>query len=79
MLWLLQPSTPGRTQQKVFPEDHATGLQSQTVPIREAKPQDDLVHNVLSGTPARPSYLSIPPMFESRHGNFRQEHHAKEV
>ena len=63
----------------MFSEDDTTGLQSETVSIREAKPEDDLVYDVLSGSSAGPRYLHIPAVFEPRHGNVREGDHAKEV
>lgn len=79
LLWLLQPSASGRIQQKVFPENESTGLQSETVLIREAKPEDDLVYGVLSGPSARPRYLLILAVFEPGDGNVREGDRAKEV
>lgn len=79
MLWVLQSSASSHIQQKVFSEDDTTGLQSETVPIREAKPEDDLVHHVLPCSSAGPRYLHITAMFEPRHGNVREGDHAKEV
>lgn len=79
MLWVLQSSAPSHIQQEVFSEDDTTGLQSETVPIREAKSEDDLVYDVLSGSSTGPRYLHITVMFEPRHGNVREGDHAKEV
>ena len=79
MLWLLQPSAPSRIQQKVFPEDDPAGMQSKTVPIREAKPEDNLVHDLLTGPTAYPRYLLIPAVLEPCDGDVRQGHGAKEV
>ena len=79
MLWLLQPPAPSRKQQNVFPKDDSGGLQSHAVLVREEKPKDDLVHDVLSGSVARPRHLLISALFEPGDGNIREGHHAKEV
>ena len=63
----------------MFSEDDVAGLQSETVPIREAKPKDDLVDDILSGSSAHPRYLLIPAVFKPRHGDVRQGNFAKEV
>ena len=60
-------------------EDYITGLQSEALPIRETKPKDDLVHDILSGSSARPRYLLIIAVFEPRHGNVWEGHLAEEV
>jgi hypothetical protein len=79
VLWLLQPLARGSIQQKVFPEDDFTRLQSKALPVRETTSEDDLVYGVFSCSFACPRYLCLPGMLESRHGNIRQGHHAKEV
>lgn len=79
MLWLLQPVTPGRIQQKVFSEDDSTGLQGQPLLVRERKSTDDLVDGVLSGPSACYRYLHIFDMLEPRNGNVREGDCAKEV
>ena len=79
VLRLLQSSTPSHIQQKVFSEDNITGLQSETLSIREAKLEDDLVYGVLFGSSARPRYLLIPAVFEPCHGNVREGDHTEEV
>jgi hypothetical protein len=66
-------------EQKMFSEDESTGVQRETLRVREGKAEDDLDDDVLAGSVARVRYLLIAAVFEPSDGNVREGDGAKEV